>query len=449
MNDVVYKCIALLFSILILVNGYVIKKWVGTWLFPACIFSLFWFGYTFFPLFFMYSVPVNPWAVIFIWGCCFIFSISSLCFNWKLAFRANTLKNNASEYFNSRFLSKTFFASSFLSLVFFYAMMRSQGFSIYDMFFNVFETAAKYIDMRYSETLEANEFGRLNLVFSYLAITIGGLLFGVERAKLKLAIILMAAFLPALASMLFQGNKGLLFLFVMLFFAGVLVVRVFENRLYIFDKATVKTVGLSLVVIVPAVVVSFLSRGLYDSEDSDYVQQRLIYYISSYAFTHIYAFSDWFSFAMGGLSINDYKDYDLSYGFQTFMAFFKMLGDTQEVPQGFFDEYYKFEDLLQSNIYTMFRGLIMDFGVLGTLLFMLISGWGLHFSFYHMLCKKKPAVSIVIFIFMIGYFYTTFIISIFVWNIIPLSIVLGSLVLLLNKYIIIDNLTNKYPVSNM
>lgn len=434
MIEIIEKCIALTFSLMILGNAFLVKRMVGTWLFPACIFSLFWFGYTFFPLLFMFSVPVDSWAIVFIWFCTLFFSFGGIFFNWKLAFKKNSLKNGIDGYLNSRFLMGIFCVSSFLACTFFYLTMLSQGFSTHDMVFNVFETSAKYINLRYSETLEPTNFGKLSFVFSYLSITTGGLVFGMERSKRRLGAILIMAFIPALASMLFQGDKGLLFLFIVLFFAGVLVIRIFENKLYIFNKATAKIAIFSLLIIVPAVIISFLSRGLYESDDGEYVRQRLVSYISSYAFGHLYAFSDWFSFAMGGRSVNDYAAYDLSYGFRTFMAFFKTLGDAREVPQGFYDEYYAYGNLLNSNIYTIFRGLIMDFGIGGALLFMLISGLGLHFSFYHLLCQKRPAITISIFIFMMGYFFTTFIISIFVWNIISLTLILLSIILLCNKY---------------
>ncbi|MGZ8189894.1 MAG: O-antigen polymerase [Methylococcaceae bacterium] len=434
MNDIFYKCIALVFSLMILGNAFVIKRWVGTWLFPAGIFSLFWFMYTFFPLLFMFTVPINPWSVIFIWCCSLVFSLSTILFNWKRVFRRNSLKDGADKYFNTRFLFITFYIFSFFSLPFFYLSMLSHGFSIHDMFFNIFETAGKYAQMRYTQAIEPNTYIKLSLVFSYLSITIGGLIFGVEKSKGKRVFILMIAFLPAIATMLFQSNKGLFFLFVALFFAGVMVTRIFNNYFYIFDKATVKVALLSLLVVVPAVVVSLLARGLYSSGDSDYILQKLTSYICTYAFAHLYAFSDWFTFAMGGRSVNNYSAQDLSFGFHTFTSFFKVLGDTREVPLGHYDEHYQYKELLKSNIYTIFRGLIMDFGVGGSILFMFISGMFLHLSFYCMLYYRKPVISVVLFMFMVGYFYITFIISIFVWNIIPLSMVLLSFILLLNKY---------------
>src|SRR6266436_455289 len=60
------KCFALVFSLMILGQAYLVRRYVGTWLFPACIFGLFWFGFTFFPLAILFWVPVNPYAIAFI-----------------------------------------------------------------------------------------------------------------------------------------------------------------------------------------------------------------------------------------------------------------------------------------------------------------------------------------------------------------------------------------------
>lgn len=433
MTDTTDKCIAIIFSLLILGNAFQIKRLVGTWLFPAGLFSLFWFGYTFFPLVFMFSVPINPLTIIFIWFCTIFFSISALIFNWNKAFKRNTLKLSLGQRFNTTFLVSSFYVFSLLALFFFYLTMLSQGFSINDMIFNIFETAGKNIQMRYSKTFEPNIFSKLSMTFSYLSITIGGLIFGEEKSNKKRTLLLVIAFLPALASMLFQGSKGLLFLFAALFFAGILITRIFKNHFYIFDNSTVKVTLTALLAVIPALIISFLSRGLYGNGDSEYLIQKLSYYISSYAFAHLYAFSDWFSFAMGGNSINNYSEHDLGYGFHTFTALFKILGSTEEVPHGVYEEYYKHEDLLQSNIYTIFRGIIMDIGLLGSLLYFLLSGILLHLSFYSLLCNKKPVIPVVIFIFMVGYFYESFIISIFIWNIIPFSIFLLTILLYLNK----------------
>src|SRR2546421_9737279 len=113
------KCLALAFSLMILGQAYLVRRHVGTWLFPACIFGLFWFGYTFFPLALLFWVPVNAYATGFIFLCTLAFSMGLLLFDWKTAFARNEWKREttASMYGNP-FLKKAFYAATLLALAF-------------------------------------------------------------------------------------------------------------------------------------------------------------------------------------------------------------------------------------------------------------------------------------------------------------------------------------------
>src|SRR5437773_7659205 len=86
------KSLALVFSLMILGQAYLVRRHVGTWLFPACLFGLFWFGYTFFPLAVLFWVPAHPAAIAFLFLCTVAFSMGSLFFDWKTAFTRNGQK---------------------------------------------------------------------------------------------------------------------------------------------------------------------------------------------------------------------------------------------------------------------------------------------------------------------------------------------------------------------
>jgi hypothetical protein len=92
-------------------------------------------------------------------------------------------------------------------------------------------------------------------------------------------------------------------------------------------------------------------------------------------------------------------------------------------------------ELLTTNIFTMFRGLILDFGFIGSVLFMLAAGVLLHWTFHSMLRNIRPVFTVAVFVFMIAYFYTSFIISALVWLNIYMAFVLLWIVLRINKRI--------------
>jgi oligosaccharide repeat unit polymerase len=117
------------------------------------------------------------------------------------------------------------------------------------------------------------------------------------------------------------------------------------------------------------------------------------------------------------------------------MALFQLLGINIFEPPGVFDQYYSFGDLFTTNIYTMFRGLILDFGFIGSVLFMLATGFLLHWAFHSMLRNKRPVFTVAVFVFMMGYFYTSFIISVLIWSRIYVTFLLLWIVLRVNKLV--------------
>lgn len=433
MNPLTGKLIALAFSLLILANAYIVRRVVGTWLFPGCIFALFWFGYTFLPLTVLFSEPVNPWPVAYLFVATVAFSLSGVCyFRWPTAFELNRRKGTAAQYFDTTFLRGTFYLASGVSLVCFVLNMRTQGFSIEDMLLRSVDTAALYASRRGSDALVLGLVSKLGMAMAYLAATIGGLLFGCSTSKRNSLLVLLGAFLPSIASLLFESAKGLLFQFISLFFGCVLVTRLFEGKLYLIDRAGIRSGILALMVLVPLTIVSFLSRGIYGVEDSSIVAEMLPGYLASYAFGYLYAFSDWFSFQVGWPASMSYAHEASSYGFFTFASAFRAFGSTRSFAPGVYDEYFT-SGLLTGNIYTMFRGLIIDFGILGSLLYMFISGFAIHLSFYFLLVRRRPTVTVVTFIYVMGYFYSSAIVSLFIYNVIPASIVLLSACLEVNS----------------
>jgi oligosaccharide repeat unit polymerase len=430
------KCLALAFSLMILGQAYWVRRYVGTWLFPACLFGLFWFGYTFIPLAVLFWVPAEPYAIAFIFLCTLAFSLGSLPFGWKTAFERNARKRErAAVVYGSPFLKVVFYLSTLSSLVFLILDLFDQGFSLHDLFFDLYASAASYANLLYSENLDINMFARLSIVCAYLGAILGGFLFPCMPTKTGRRLIVVLSFLPPIFVAVAEGGKGLLLLCVAFFYAGLLVYRASAGTLRLFEKGSIKSLTLYMVILVAIVTISFMSRGLYTIEDNAELINKLISYYASYSFGHIYAFSDWFAFIIGRHSELAYPHESAAHGFYTFTALFKLMGSHKEVPLGVFDEFYSYGDLLTSNIFTMFRGLILDFGFIGSVLFMLATGLLLHLAFHTMLLNGRPVFTVAVFVFAMGYFYNSFIISVLGWNRIYVAFVLLWIVLQINKLI--------------
>jgi len=431
---IINKIIALIFSISILGLSFLIRKIVGTWIFPACIFSLFWFAFTFIPLLCLFSVPVEPMSIGFILVCNVAFSLGSLPFDWKLALNRNITKSGSvNKIYNNMFLKTIFYLIMILSSIFLVLNSLIQGITIYDLIFNLFGSAAKYADLRYSEQIKINIYGQLSLVFSYLGVVIGGFLFFNADTKSRRVIIAILAFLPSAFIAITQSAKGSLPLSIVLFYAGVLICRISDNKINILEKFSIKPILFYAVPTGIILIISFITRGLYEIGDLGFVLEKLKYNFTSYSFGHIYAFSDWFSFRIGDSSFLNYNEENTSYGFYTFMALYRLFGSDKFVPIGVYEEYLKYNDLFTTNIFTMFRGLLLDFGGVGSIIYMYITGVLFHLSFYVLLFNKKPVLVVAIFVFMLGYFYSSFLISVLMWNSIYISFVLLWAILSINN----------------
>jgi oligosaccharide repeat unit polymerase len=165
---------------------------------------------------------------------------------------------------------------------------------------------------------------------------------------------------------------------------------------------------------------------------------------ASYSCGHLYAFSDWYGAYMAAHWDTGYQSqihytqensiYGATYGLYTFAPLFRFFGSTKVIPPDTFDDYYEYGNILTSNIYTMFRGVIEDFGLLGCLLFMFLMGLLNHWSFNAMLENRKPALTVTVFTFFIGFFYASFGRSIFSWSGIYFTFLLLCAILVINKH---------------
>jgi oligosaccharide repeat unit polymerase len=446
--DMTDKCIALIFSLMILLQAYLVRRFAGTWLFPACLLGLFWFGLTFIPLVVLFSVPVQPYAVGFIFLCLLAFSASAFFFEWKGTFKSNAQKTGTGEVvYGSRFLKFAFYFSVVASLALIAWNSHAQGITLNDLIFNFFISAQSYREMSSFDELNAASVERWSVIFAYMGAILGGLRFSCPSKKGKRLVIVLA-FLPSVLIALTQSSKWHLLLCSVLFYSGLLVYRLSTGNLRLIEKGKTKSLIAYAVILITIVTVSFMARGLYSLDDDNVVTKRLTAYFASYSCGHIYAFSDWFSFFIGGHSEIGYAHEAAGHGFYTFATLFKMMGSQSVLPAGAFDDYYSYGELLTSNVYTMFRGLILDFGFAGSIAFMFLLGLLFHGAFYFMLSRNRPVFTVAVFVWMMGLFFASFVISILGSNIIYyVAFVLIGAALYLNKKLTRQPMTGSQSYS--
>jgi oligosaccharide repeat unit polymerase len=310
--------------------------------------------------------------------------------------------------YGSPFLKRAFYASTLSALLFVILDSLAQGISLHDLFYDLITSAAAYRDLGSYDMLNLTIFGRFGTVFAFLGAILGGLLFPGMPTKNGRRVVVVVSFLAPIFMAVAQSSKFTLFASIAFFWAGVLVHHVFTGNLHLFEKGRIRSLAFVALALILIVAVSFMSRGLYAVEDNEELREMLLARFASYSSNHVYAFSDWFSSIAGSRSQIAYAHEGTTYGYYTFAPLFRVMGSNKVLVPGSFDEYYFYGDLLGGNIYTMFRGLIQDFGLVGSVLFMLATGVLLHWAFYSMLLKRRPAFTVAVFVFAIGYFYWSF-----------------------------------------
>lgn len=433
--DVLERILALLFSGGILGLALLLRRLSGTWATPAGLFCGFWFLFSFIPLLALYFVPVNPLAVGYILLACLAFSLPAIGVDWRTALRRNAeLAPQRAGYLDSPLIRKIFIASFVISTLFILLDLLVQGISLEEMVFNFFESSNTYLEKRYDGDIEVNPFGQWGLIAAYLCIGFGGLLHAAHRPGCGRLLVLLLTMTPAVLVMLVQSAKGLFFLAIAIILGAHWVHRVLRDQRPHIDFSALLGQSKYLALAAPLILVSFLTRGLYAIDDNDLIVQRLQAYLASYAFLHIYTFSDWFTFSIGLKSLQAYTPEPLSFGYYTSIALFKLLGSAKEVPAGVYDEYLAVANLSPGNIYTVFRGLLTDFGIVGSLVVMYGIGAICNAAFRRALLTLHPTVSVALLFLFIQFLYTSYIISALIWNTTYLVTVLTAAILILNRY---------------
>lgn len=421
--------VPILISTLILGQAWIVSLHVGSWVNPSSVYGAFWFLYTLIPLIAFPTIEISSIALFYIFLTCLVFSLSIFFLHPKNVKKIDSRTFNS--LYRTKFLKNAFYILGLLCLCFGVTNWYAQGIQASDLF-NILEVAQEYMAKRYSGEIQSNAFSMLFNSLVYTVPAIGGLLFGADRRTPKFRYLILS-FIPAILVTLIEANKGTFFLVAAYFWGGLLVTKL-SNR----DKSLFTTKGAKRLLsyspyILILIIFSFLSRGIDIDNTIWDIANKLLYYFRSYSSGHLYAFADWMSFYLDDSHRQIYHDLIAPPGFYTFMSIFKFAGIDIIVPDGVFDEYFKIDDLLQTNIYTYYRGLIIDFGLYGSVFFVFCFGLILNVS-YVLALKRQSDLFNALFISFVGFVYTSFIISIFIWNSPFVCFSIVYLVLHTNRY---------------
>jgi oligosaccharide repeat unit polymerase len=425
------KLLAIIYSLNILVLAVGIRFVFGTFLIPAGIFALAWFAFTFSPLIILFSVPINSLAILYIFAAILSFSLGALPFNWRNSFRHNLDKSLYIAGFDSRFLKNALYISAFSSMLLSIIVMLINGFTIEQVVFDLVRTSGKYAAVRGTEGLEYGVIGVLSVMFMYICPVLGGLRVFAPRRKW----FFLVSMAPSLFVMLTQSAKLVLLVSLCFYLSAAIVAKIYANRLELPKLPSLHKIIIWGGPLLILILLSFVSRlNEFNLEDLDMIFDPLLFSISSYVLGQIYAFADFFSYAVGHPSLSNYKNEIYSLGAYTFTSILDIFGFGREFPPGMYEESGWYPGVFETNIFTFFRGLIYDFGVTGSLLFLFIFSIFVHGITYQLLIKSRGWFFLTAYIVIVVFILMGYLFSIFVARYAFLSAAVIWVLLSLNAY---------------
>lgn len=408
------KLLCILLSSLLLYQAFALRRHCGTWLTPAGIWNILWFLLIFIPLIAAPKVPANPLAILYILITATVFSLPVLQTRWADVW--SVARFDTIELYQTKGLRLAFLAASIGAVASAAINLSVQGVTLDRLSTDFLTVTNELIVDRYTDSTVYSVFAQVSNVLTYCAAGLGGLVFLGARNAVTRLLILAVTMASPLAQMSIAGAKGAIFLAIAIFYGAFLAGRKRLGGTEILNRRNFFGLLIAIMTLVPFITLSFMARGLYGPMTSADLAAGLYRNFISYSSAHIYAFSDWFTWYIGQESALTYTREGVAGGFNTFYSVFKALGSTKVVPPGFYDEYYQYSWYLQTNIYTVFRGLISDFTIVGSLLFMYVAGFLFNTLFLALVRSQRPSWSIALYMLFCGLAYTSFIISIFVWN---------------------------------
>ena len=429
MYGVEHKFLAILFSGLVLFLAMGIKRVAGTYLIPCGIFALSWFAFTILPLVILFEVPINSLAIFYIFVSTLMFCLSALPFNWRLALKKNNTKSLELAKFDSNFLKVSLYISAAGSIILSLLTMVLNGFSINQVIFDLILTSGQYAATRGTEGVEYGIVGVLSLMFTYLCPVIGGLRMFAPRKKW----FFLLSMAPSMFTMVVQSSKLVFLISLFFYLSSAIVAKIYACQFNLPKLSGLPKFIISAAIVAPLILISFISRiGEFDPNNFGNVIEPLAFAINSYTLGQLYAFSDFFSYTIGDASNSPFKDDYYSLGAYTFASIFDMLGVGKDFPPGMYDESGSYLEIFQTNIFTFFRGLIYDFGILGSLLFMFVFGLICHFVAYKVFIRNNAWFSVAILIALLVFIFMGYLFSVFVARYMFLNIIVVGILLNIN-----------------
>lgn len=386
-----------------------------SWFAPSAFISLIWFFYVCFPLIFASDILVEPLAI---WWIVFIsVSLGFGCTLGMLIPTKNLKEVTILKLPKAKILIYFFFC---MGLVNVYILLKSTGqsFSVFFSLSTLSNAAGDFAYAKYHENLRLPSIYNLIATFSFLGSLFSGMYWGAKKNKLAFLI-----FIPSILGFMIMTTKGGILYMMVLWLGGLFSVNVLQGKLkFLTFKFITKMTLLMLVLFSFFTLLNMFRYGIsLGSNDMNIIFHKLFVY----TFGYLGGYSQWF------VDKAVYWD-SLALGKYTFAGIFNLLGVDRV--SGIYTDIYRINNSGDfTNIYTLFRMSIDDFGLFGALFVSFVLGIFLGNSYKKVLIQKSLVHMPILAIFYAQIMYSN-ISSLLSYNTIIMSILLFVAYLLVAEY---------------
>ena len=406
-------------SIVTLWSRYYFKSWFA----PGSFFSLFWLVLTITPLLMTSEFTVQSFGVWYITAFCFAVVLGSLIVS---NIEHNNYTNVGNEfvhrYINNKASSLLFLLTIFFTIISAFGIIVAIfiGIGRYELSLNLISLTSLpnlfYVD-RDTGVFSLPITIRLFMYFVYTAALLAGITMKFTNGKKRLIV-----FSPIAVSVLYGAilavRSGILFA-IILFISGYAATTVFAGD---------RKVSIKILIYVSLSAFSFVTlfiaiQWLRAGADDSFIISMMLDRSKIFFFGHISVFTQW---------LNNYHFEQLYFGSRTFAGPLNLVGLANRAA-GVYEYFMPIGNGHYSNIYTVFRGIIEDFSIPGSLAFGIIFGAIGNISFQK--CLRSHMLWIVPLSFFYAFTMYSPIISIFNYNSMILALIIASIIMFLLRLI--------------
>lgn len=300
-----------------------------------------------------------------------IYILITLAFIFFGAFLAQNrsierLSSSSKIYFCQKKASKILVLCIILGFLYPIRIIVSNGYSIESIFNlnQLLELNNGLSTSRYADDIESSFVDQILNIFSSLCPLLGGFYYSAFN-KRKDKYLAISTVLPQLFGGLTQGVKMGIITTTFLWFTGYILCSLLINRKIRINIKKILLFILGGFALVSILALSMMFRiGIFDLDTFYVVAQKFI----SYAFGHLPAFDAWFS-------KQSFFDSEYTLGGKMFFGITNYLGIMHR-EQGLYQDFTTIAiDGSETNVYSVFRLVIDDFGIFGSILFYFIFGF--------------------------------------------------------------------------